>query len=113
MDYDFYFGNKKNIWLPLYLSLKSEFQKQNLSFEEHFPKMGIVWRKSSAFVIVYPKVKYLEVSFCCDGIDKQVPTDKYMVVSEHRVTHYVEVTDENIFPDLLFWIKRSYILTQK
>ncbi len=113
MSYDLYFGGKKSVWLPLYLKLKSEFEKEKLPFEEYFPKMGIVWRNSSAFAIIYPKVKCLEVSFCCDGIDPDIPTEKYMTVSKHRVTHYLDIVDESKFEELVAWIKRSYTLTQK
>lgn len=112
-QYAAYFTARKQKWLPLYLELKSRFGQEGLPFEEHFPKMGIIWRKSSAFVIVYPKVTGLVVSFCCDGIDPEIPAVRHMTVSPHRVTHYVQVTDNSGFEQLIQWMRRSYLLTQK
>ncbi len=111
--YDNYFTKNKIQWLPLYLRLKEKLKTEGIAFEEHFPKMGIVWRHTSAFAIIYPKVKCLEISFCCDGISATIPSVRYMRVSKHRVTHYVRMVDESILNELYTWLVESYNLTQK
>lgn len=107
-----YFKNKKIIWLELYKKIKSNFEKENMPFNEHYAKMGIMWRKGSTFAIFYPKIEYLETSFCCDGINQKIRVTKYMEMSIHRVTHYVAVNNESKLEDINRWIKESYKLTQ-
>jgi hypothetical protein len=111
-DMDYYFKNKKIVWLELYKKIKNNFEKENLLFNEHFAKIGIMWRKGSSFAIFYPKKNHLETSFCCDGINQKIKVTKYMEMSVHRVTHYVAVTNESNLEEINQWIKESYILTQ-
>lgn len=107
-----YFKNKKNIWMALYNKIKSNFERENMPFDEHFAKMGIMWRKGSSFAIFYPKIEYLETSFSCDGINPEIKVIKYMEMSRHRVTHYMAVNNESDLEDINQWIKESYKLTQ-
>lgn len=108
-----FFKGKKSIWLPFYKQIKDNFINENLFFTEHCPKMGIQWRHNSSFAIFYPKITALEVSFCCDGIDDSIPAHKHMLMSEHRVTHYVHVIDDSMLVKINDWILNSYHMTIK
>ena len=95
----------------LYEKIVKEVKKFGEYREETVQPDVIFFKTKSSFLAVKVKKDHLDIEFFLEKLEDVPPVSKYLQTSKHRVAHLVPIDrPEDINPQLINWIKRSYNL---
>ena len=95
----------------IYDKIVKEVTKLGKYREEAVKPDVIFFKTKSTFLGVKVKKDHLEVEFFLEKLEDVPPVSKYLQTSKNRVVHLVPIDQlKDINPQLIDWIKRSYIL---
>lgn len=103
----------KAAWRPLYGKLLERAQEALPPFHEYFPAIGILWKHTTTFAGFKPTKAAIRVEFYADRLHLERNPVKYLQTSANRVSHVVELTDEDGIDAMLGWLEEAYTLTKR
>ena len=95
----------------LYDKIEKEVKKFGEYREETVGKDTIFFKTKSTFLGIKVKKDHLDLEFFLDKLENIPPVSKYLQTSKYRIVHLVPIDQpEDINPQLINWMKRSYVL---